>query len=255
MKAFALLFFLLYWVSSASAITLVIAHEGKENPPYTYANKSDPALSQGVTIDVLNTIAKRLNFDIEYVHLPWLRALIKLKQNKVDALFHASFKQDRIKYGLYPMKNSLVDADKMLMTQRYILYKRVDSPLNWNGKSFTSLTGSLGAVMSYAIVSDLKKMGIKVTELSNSLALLNQVQSGRLAGFVNLENMTDSTIRKNKALLNSIEKIPMAVKEKPYYLMFSHGRFETHPELVEAIWLEINRTNRSGEYQEFLRKY
>ena len=255
MKTFALLILLLCWLPNVSAIKLVIAYEDKENPPYYYANISEPEKSRGVTLDVLNTIAKRLDFDIEYVHLPWLRALIKLKQNKVDALFHASYKPDRIKYGLYPMKNALVDTDKMLMTQRYILYKHVDSPLNWNGKNFTNLSGSLGAVMSYAIVSDLKKMGVMVTELSNSLALLNQVQSGRLAGFVSLENMTDSLIRKNKTALISIEKIPMAVTEKPYYLMFSHGRFKTHPELVEAIWMEINNIKTSGKYLELLKKY
>lgn len=255
MKTWLFLLLIFWWAPTLNATTFIIAYEEKENPPYYYTNQLDPSDHKGVTIDVLNTIAKRLKFNIQYVRLPWARALIKLKENKIDGLFHASFNRERQKYGLYPMKGREVDTDSMVMTQRYVLYKHANSAVNWNGSEFTHLSGPLGVIIRYAIISDLKKMGVAVIESPNSLALLNQVQSGRLAGMVNLENMTDPIITKNSLSLSHIEKVLPAVKEKPYYIMFSHGRYETHPNLVKAIWLEMKKIKSSGEYQAFFKNH
>ena len=252
---FSLIAVLLFSTFSIHAQTLTFSYEDRENPPYFYQNKDDPSKHSGVTIDVLKLVAKRLNFKIEFVRLPWLRGLLKLKQNKIDGVFHSSFKSKRLEYGLYPMTGDVVDNSRMLMVQRYHLYIHKDSKLHWNGEKFSHLKGPIGALNGYAIVSDLENKGISIKKSENLLPLLYQVQEERLEGMVNLENMTDALIKNNPSELAHVIKISPPVKEKSYFLMLSHSLYKSQPELSNAIWNEIKNIKMTGEYQSFLNKY
>ena len=249
-----LAFLLLIWTVSLQAQTVTFGYETKGNPPYYFKQQDDKSKHSGVTLDVLKLVAKRLNFNVAFIRLPWLRGLLNLKQNKIDGIFHASFKPKRIEYGLYPMKDGRVDTSHMLMVQRYHLYTHRDSNLNWSGTKFENVTGPIGALIGYAIVSDLKNYNIVTKESSSIRSLLNLVQSKRLIGLVNLENMTDPLL-KGSSDLNGIIKISPAVKEKAYFLMLSHGFYEHSPKLAKAIWNEIKAIKMTGKYQQILNSY
>jgi len=240
------------------AITLSIAYKEKDNPPYYYL--SDSGLNgsvhkPGVTLEVLNLIAKRLGFDIQYIRYPWARGLMKIELNEIDALFHASFKEERLLNGVYPMKGGKPDKSRMIMMQSYSLYKHKDSPLSWDGKKIEHLSGSIGALLNYAIVGDLKKLGITVEEASYLLSLLKRVESRRLAGLASLGNMTDVLISKHTAILKNVVKVLPPLRVKPYYLMFSHGFVKENAKLANAIWHEIEMIKKSGEYDAILKSY
>jgi len=252
---FSLIAVLLFSTFSIHAQTLTFSYEDRENPPYFYQNKDDPSKHSGVTIDVLRLVAKRLSFKIEFVRLPWLRGLLKLKHNKIDGVFHSSFKSKRMEYGLYPMTEEGIDNSRMLMVQRYYLYTHKDSKLHWNGEKFSHLKGSIGALNGYAIVSDLENKGISIKKSENLLPLLHQIQEERLEGMVNLENMTDALIKNNPSELEHVIKISPPVKEKSYFLMLSHGFYKSQPELSNSIWNEIKNIKDSGDYQRILNTY
>lgn len=242
-------------VSPIHAQTLTFAYEDRDSPPFYFQNKGNQNQHSGVTIDVLKLVAKRLGFQAEFVRLPWLRGLLKLKHNKIAGVFHASFKKERLEYGLYPMTDGKIDTRYMLMVQRYHLYTHEDSKLKWDGKHFKQVDGPVGALSGYAIISDLKKLNIATKESSNLLSLLSQIQNKRLSGLVNLENMTDSLIRNPSNKLNHVIKITPPIKEKSYYLMLAHGLNTQQPELVNSIWNEIKHIKESGEYQLLLNNY
>ncbi len=240
------------------ATTLLIAYEEKESPPYNYSVGSGlhgDTQRPGVTLEVLNMISKRLGFKIKYIRFPWARGLIKLELNEIDALFHASFKKARRRIGVYPMKGREPDTERMVMTQSYSLYKHKDSPLSWDGKQFKHLSGSIGALINYAIVGDLKKLGVKVEEASYPLSLLNRVENGRLAGLANLDIMTDVLISNHNKSLVNIVKISPPLKVKAYYLIFSHGFFKKNSKLAHAIWHALKTMKTSGEYDAILKSY
>ncbi len=246
---------MLLWAFPIYAQTLTFSYEDRDSPPYYFQHKVEPSKHSGVTIDVLKLVAKRLDFDIEFVRLPWLRGLQKLKMNEIAGTFHSSFKRERLEYGVYPMKGDKADRNYMLMVQRYYLFTHKDAKLNWDGKQFKNVDGPIGALSGYAIISNLKARGILTKESSNLLSLLNQVQNRRLPGLVNVENMTDALIRDKSNNLDKISKVSPPIKEKPYYLMLAHGLQEHQPELVASIWREIRHIKESGEYQTLLIKY
>lgn len=246
---------IILWVSPIHAQPLIFAYEDRDSPPFYFQHKDDQSQHSGVTIDVLKLVAKRLNFQAKFVRLPWLRGLLKLKHNKIAGIFHASFKKERLEYGLYPMTDGKIDPRYMLMVQRYHLYTHKDSELNWDGKHFNKVDGAIGALSGYAIISDLETLNIATKESSNLLSLLSQVQNKRLSGLINLENMTDSLIQSNGKSLSHINKISPPIKEKSYYLMLAHGLQTQQPELVTAIWKEIKHIKESGEYQRLLKNY
>jgi len=240
------------------ATTLLIAYEEKDSPPFYYLSNTglhgNPH-KPGVTPEVLNLIAKRLGFTIEYTRFPWARGLMKLKFNEIDGLFHSSFKEERLLNGVYPMKGARPDTNRMIMMQNYSLYKHKESPLSWDGENFEYLSGPIGVLLNYAIGGDLKKMGVTVEETSYLLSLLKRVESRRLAGLANLENMTDVLISKHANILQNIVKVSPPLRVKPYYLMFSHGFVKEHPTLANAIWHAIEVIKKSGEYDAILKSY
>ncbi len=238
-------FWVLFFPRFCVAITLFIAYEEKDNPPYYYL--SDSGLNgsihkPGVTPEVLNLIAKKLRY-------PWARGLMKIELNEIDALFHASFKEERLLNGVYPMKGGKPDENRMIMMQSYNLYKHKDSSLSWDGEKIEHLSGPIGALLNYAIVGDLKKLGVTVEEASYLLSLLKRVENGRLAGLANLGNMTDVLISKHASVLKNV------VKLSPPLLMFSHGFVKENARLVNAIWHEIEVMKKSGEYDAILKSY
>ena len=240
------------------ATTLLIAYEEKDNPPFYYLSGSGLNGSihkPGVTPEVLNLIAKRLGFDIQYIRYPWARGLMKIELNEIDALFHASFKEERLLNGVYPMKGGKPDPNRMVMMQSYNLYKHKDSSLSWDGEKIEHLSGSIGALLNYAIVGDLKKLGVNVEEASYLLSLLKRVENRRLAGLASLGNMTDVLISKHASVLKNVVKLSPPLKVKPYYLMFSHGFVEENTSLANAIWHEIEVMKKSGEYNAILKSY
>ncbi len=251
-------FSLLMFSQLSFSTTLLVAYEDKDNPPFYYSANSSLikyTKSLGVTVEVLNVIAKKLGITINYVRLPWARGLRQLELNEIDGLFHASFKKARMKNGVYPMKGGQPDTSRMIMTQKYSLYKHQDSNIDWDGKQFKGLSGSIGAVLNYAIVGDLKKLGVSVDEASHLLSLLNRLEKNRLAGVANLDNMTDNVIKKHAGTLKNIVKVEPPLKEKPYYLMFSHDFIKNNKHLAESIWDAIKSMNLSGEYQRILQGY
>jgi polar amino acid transport system substrate-binding protein len=187
--------------------------------------------------------------------MPWARSLRSLSTNVVDGIFHASFNEDRTKLGHYPMKDGKVDPERNMLTQSYVLYKRKDSTLSWDGKKFKNLKGKIGVILNYAIVKDLKKMKVELDEVRSQLVNLNKLVKGRVAGVVGIENMNDTPIKENPELFKDIVKVEPAVKRKKYYLMLSKDYVKRNPKTSEKIWDTIREIRESEEYQKIVEKY
>jgi len=249
--------FLLHFTVTLGAtpkkITLV--YEVQPNPPFYLGMETIDWKKPGVTLEVLKLLEDKLNIKIEFYRRPWARGLMEVKMNRVDGIFHASFKEERLKIGVYPMKDGKPDADRKIVTQSYFLFKRKDSPLLWNGQYFSNLNGSIGVIIDYAITGDLQKMGIDVFEARTQLNNLNMLVKGRVAGVVDLEAMSDFYIKKYPEAFQDIVKVYPPIKRTPYYLMFSHDFVRENPELAESIWDTIREIHNTEEYAVIVQKY
>jgi len=111
---FITMFFIVFYAFQANADQTVfrVAYGVQGTTPYYNGNgKRVPVDKPGLVIELLNLIAKDLDLDVKFIRLPWNDVLSSLAENKVDAIFDASFNAARQKIGRYPTKHDKVDGD------------------------------------------------------------------------------------------------------------------------------------------------
>lgn len=238
---------------SANSITLV--YENKGNPPYYFDETKQSSRRPGVSIELFDLVAERLGLTFEYVRRPWARGLEGLKANKFDGIFNASYKPERELYGLYPMKDGRIDNNRSTIRQAYYFYKKVDSHIVWDGKRLRGLKGKIGTIIEYSINADLKAMSLEVDPAPQQETNLKKLAAGRIELIADIDTMNDGFMLPGKKYHGKFIKLDPPIKQKPYFLVFSHQFAEKHPELIESIWDEIVEVRNSLEFKDILNSY
>ena len=214
-----------------------------------------PETNPGVAFEIFETIAKELNIKIQYSRFPWKRELKELQENNVDAVFFASFKKSRLEYGSYPMRDGQVDTNKHFIALSYVIYRLKDSSLNWDGKQFNNLSGSIGAPLGYSIVEDLKRMGVSVDPSPERKHDFLKLLKGRVQGVAAQDMFADLFLFFHPDIAKKVEKVMPPLKTKYYYLLLSKNFVNTSPELAQQIWDKIEEKRVEGTIDEFMKKY
>ncbi len=242
-----LLLLLVSVASSVNAITLTFAYEDKAQPPYYMGNSNQLLQTKpGIAVEMIQTLAKRIDgLQVTFIRIPWKRALYSLKGNRVDGIFNASYKEERLAFGWYPTKNALhkgpIDTDRRITSMSYSLYHLKSSPIKWLGDWQDLSSELVGAPLGYSIVGDLQKQGIRVEESSSTQSNLHMLLTKRIK-VVALQAVTaDSFLsaRENEKIYDAIEKLSPPLVSKPYYLMLSDAFVTENPALAQRIWDEI----------------
>lgn len=242
--------------SGAEVQTIHFACEDKPAVPMVLGSgEAVNATNPGVAFEVLDMIAQELHLKTKYSRFPWKRELKELQENTVDAVFFASFKEDRLEFAEYPMKDGQIDIDKHFMTISYVLYTLKDSPLDWDGNRFIHLTGSIGVPSGYSIVDDLEKMGVPVDPSphreNNFLKLIKE----RVQGVAAQEIFADAYLYFNPDIAQQVEKVLPPLQTKYYYLLLSKQFVKTYPELAQQIWDKIEEKRVDGTIRAVIEKY
>lgn len=96
MRKIALFILLLCMTTQINAKTLKVAIDNWT--PFVYFENDKP---KGLTIDIFNKLTKELNIDIEFIQIPWARALSMMKKGEIDAMGNLSYSKERTKYIQY----------------------------------------------------------------------------------------------------------------------------------------------------------
>ena len=241
---------------SINALTLTFAYENKPQPPY-YLGDANQVFAEkpGIAVEMLQKLDQNMDeLEIKFVRMPWKRALYSLKSNRVDGIFNASYKPERLDFGRYPTKdakqNGPIDSDRRITRISYSLYCLDSFAFNWQG-DWQMLKGQLvGAPLGYSIVGDLQKQGIEVEESSSTQSNLLMLMTKRI-NLVALQTISADSIlsaqvnqkQTSSAQQNygAIKKLSPALVSKDYYLMLSHGFVRQYPQLAQKIWDEVKR--------------
>ena len=70
-------------------------------PPYMIGADYEKSALSGIDIEIFNEIAKRANFEVEYIRCPWIRALELMKSGKADILSSVYRKPEREEFMIY----------------------------------------------------------------------------------------------------------------------------------------------------------
>ncbi len=250
---FALPLLLCTILAQAEVVTFRVAYEDKDTPDHTGASELIPD-DPGISVELIKLIETRVpNLRISFSRKPWLRCLAELESGAADGIFASSFKQERLKIGVYPMKDGKDDRSYRLDTKSYSLYKLKDAAVSWDGSRFSQLKQDIAAMRGYAIVDDLKKMGVAVSEVDKSENAFRMLLAGRIDGFAQLTEVGDYTLKKDPSF-QRIVKVTPPIVVKDYYLQISHRFQARYPELTLTIWKTLAEL-RQTEMERLTLKY
>lgn len=228
----------------------------KEIFPYVFGNGAKINLEKpGIAVDLLQSLEKRVPIKISFIRLPQKRMFYELKRGEVDGII-ASFKPDRKKFGVYPMKDDAVDPSRRISSDNYVLYTLKGSPLKWDDqhKRFLNHDGLIGAPLGYSIVADLKKWGARIEESLDPVSTLEKLIRGRIQGLAGLETTIDHLLSKKPEKYKNIQKLQPALVMKPYYLVLSHQFVQKQPALAQLMW-NVLAEIRENEFSTISLKY
>jgi len=239
--------------AGAQPVEFRVAFEDKDSYDHTGAGSGVPE-HPGVLVELVAMIPQRVpNVRITFSRKPWARCLAELEVGAVDAIFSSSFKPERLKIGVYPMADGKADRRYRIDTKSYSLYKLRDTPLEWDGTTLSNVQQGIIAMRSYAIVDDLRKTGVAVTEVNSPDDAFRMLLAGRADGFAQLTDFGDLTLRR-KPGLERIVKVPLPLATRDYYLQISHQFNDKYPELPPRIWKALAEI-RQAEGERLAAKY
>ncbi len=116
----------------------------------------------GIMLDTLRIVGKKLDIKINFQHFPFLRAMSMLEKGIVDGFAPLTFKEYRLRFGKFPTgKTGTINKEKAIIFEGYSIYKLKNSTLGFNGHIFTNLTGKIGTQPGFAVIENLKNLGLK----------------------------------------------------------------------------------------------
>ena len=247
-------------LSSASDTRLFLATDDTPGNPWIMGSGSAfHPRSPGIEIELYRRVAARLKLQLEMVRMPWKRCHTEVQQGRVDGIFPASFKPERMALGVYPMRDGQVDPSRKSRDSAYFLYVHKTAPLGWDGKRFVNLDlmdrKTIGVPLGWSIASDLRRMDIDLLEKPRPADLLQILNRGGLAGVVCLDTVTDTYIAQEPNRFTEIRKTYPAVAKKAYYLLLSHPFVSRNPVLAERIWDGIAAIKAEDAFAADMKRY
>lgn len=236
----------------ASSATLRVTYSDIESFPYHLGEGADVPEKPGVAIEVLRRVGEKLGMAVEFQRLPGKRLFEELKVGSYDAAFMFSFRDDRLQYGAYPMKDGKPDHDRRMTTLTYLLYRAAGKAVAWDGKAFGEPKPVVGANMAWSIVGDLKTMGVNVEEARTTEQNIKKLLIGRVDAYASQDVVVDAYLQQSGT--TGVEKVSPPLSSKDYFLMLSNQFVKAQPELAETIWNTV-ATMREAEFRDIMAKY
>ncbi len=215
--------------------------------------------STGVMIEALNIVGKRLNVEITFKHYPFLRAMAMLEQGQLDGYAPATFKEYRRKFGQFPdTEGGQLDTKKAVFFEGYSIYTLKDSNLDFDGKNFSNLIGKIGTQPGFAVIKNLKALGVGDHLDSGAKGQennLKKVLSGRIQAAALLQTSADYFLKTDARFSSQIKRLPIPISDEGLYLVLSHNFVKTYPEFSQKLWQTIEQLRNSKEFKKLFEKY
>ena len=203
-------------------------------------------IQQGLGVDIVNELARRLGVKIDIEILPFKRALLSMKHKKYDAIFGVYKKADRLNY--------LDFLDIAFYEDSYIFYSQVASKIRWNGNmSQYPKDASIGWITGwsyfnelYAIKDKIKK--VMVTNLESNIRMLEKGRVDFAVGPVRDINPLISRL----GLSKKFKMVSAGHGKTGNYIAFAKGQnLELQNKVTAALMLIL----KSPWYQQRLQYY
>lgn len=140
--------------------------------PLVYANADGSA--QGFFVKMLNHVAEREGWDVQYVPGTWQEGLDHLKSNQIDLLLCIGYTEERAKFLDFP--------NEFLVLDWGLVYKAKGSNINTimdlEGRTVSGLKGSVYSAGFQELIKQFQ-IKVKFVELDQMTEVFQSVESGK----------------------------------------------------------------------------
>ena len=207
---------------------------------------------EGLSAFMLNEVSKHTGVGIVIESIPWKRCLALVQTGQIDGAIAASFSQERMAIGSYPMNSQkIIDTRRRMSEEAYSLFTLKNNPeqISWNGKQIGKTTKPIAAQLGYSIVKTLQAMDIQVDDSDKRPELLlRKLMLGHVSAAV-LNTRQGEYLLKNPVFGEPITQLEPPLVKREGYLLLSHHFVRNNPAQAERIWDEIAIVRESADYQ------
>lgn len=217
---------------------------GDDNwPPYEMV---EGGFLTGFHVELIRTVAKRIDVKIEFQTVPWLRAMHMVKLGHADAITYVAKNTERLEFIQFDKYNALSGAD-------HYLIKRKDSPeVNFSGEIKNLAPYSIAHISGYTFGDEfdsakfIEKTSVKTPEQVIHLVSKDWCDLGVISP-VDIEDF------ESNKLMNNIEVIEPALYSSTVYLGFAKRKADQA--LIDKFTAEMKAFKATSEYQALRGKY
>lgn len=237
----------LLWLPLASqadtVLTLQLCQSDEGDYPWTLPDRP------GLNNLLIERAARRTGVAVSFHAMPWARCLFKTSMGGMDGIVAASYRAERRRIGVYPWRNGQPDAERRLMRNRYLLYRRKgDTGVQWDGQRL-KVEGLVGVQTGYSIATTLRQRGVAISQRERLPdRLLEELIAGNLRAITLTAGEGERLLADTPAYRQAIEALPPALEEKDFYLVFSHRFQKKNPALTERFWHALRLEQQSTEW-------
>jgi polar amino acid transport system substrate-binding protein len=211
--------------------------------PYSYIDKGKPA---GIDIDLITSIAKRINISVSFEIIPWNRLIKRMLVGEIDcaaAFLQSSTYAEKMSY----MKTPITTGDYTLFIEKE------NKQLLENLSDFYGFTIAVNRGFKVPLVLNtaFSEQLIKKYEVGNELQSLLMLSTSRVHGVLTDKRVGLFNLEKLK--INNVIPINKPLISTPVYLVFSTKLKDSG--LVEKFDDALNDMKQDGAYRRILNKH
>jgi hypothetical protein len=232
-------------VCAAEVLPLRVCTFDRPFPPLTMPDGS------GQAQELLRRAARHLPLAVNNVMASRPVCLAQLRSGEVDAML-AAFLPERLEYVAYPMQGEQPDEGAALAVARFMVFRRVDSKVDWDGRRFINLGQQpVGVQPGCVHMPLLRQMGVVLEESSRSTAdNLGKLAQNRVAAVIGQDGEGSNAI--GQQYRGQVEMLPQPFHQTPMYLAVNRQFYLRHPAQIDAYWAAIRQQRATPEYQQYL---
>ncbi|THB79121.1 MAG: hypothetical protein D6B25_02485 [Desulfobulbaceae bacterium] len=211
-------------------------------PPYYY--EQDGTL-QGICIDIVNTVAETLGYEVTYRQFPWKRLLAEARKGSVDAIMPLFRTTEREAYLLFDGLNLAYETNH--------LFAHKNQDIEFSGDLSTLRSYSIGVVSDYSYgkdfdsLTDLNKVVTQSDKHLLDMFAFHRFQVGIGSKYVILYFAQQAGIDKD------IQFLSPAITRDKLYLAFT--RKSEQEDLAATFAQALQDFLNSKPYQAIMEKY
>lgn len=217
-----------------------------------------PQQRPGFRVEVLRAAGKSCGANVQFLPVPWQRALDMVRVGTVDGAFSASYSEERAGFAAFPMRNGAPDPSRAMKGYTYNLYLHPDSRLAWDGKALAVPADSGRRVIverGSAGVELATRLGLEAVPVSGYANMVRMLTERRADGLIAIDAYIDRYLAEHPHLSGSVRELRPPLEARHGYVMFSRAFHVANTKLAECFWKAVGDIRSKPAYRDLVRSY